>query len=117
VTLPREPLRLHLQDPILEETPKAAGGHAVMLHRLEELLRAAPDLAETDPNAPDTRLWLDRVHAVLEQVAPIEAHVMRVYQRLLRDHTRRKQGAAEIFETLRRARLRAVAGARVVTRN
>jgi hypothetical protein len=77
-----------------------------MPDRVEDLLRSMPDLTRADHHYT-TRAWFDRAYAVLEEIAPVEARMLRIYQPLVYDEKRRESGVAEIVEVLCRARRKA----------
>jgi hypothetical protein len=73
-----------------------------MPERVEDLLRSMPDLTRVDYQT--ARAWFDHAYTVLDAIAPVEAHILRIYQPLLLDEKRRELGVVEIVEVLQLAR-------------
>jgi len=77
---------------------------AERLRKVDELIKSVPDLANVNPLASEIQAWLDRAHATLADVDWVEASILKIHAARLLERTRKDVSAAEIVETLRRAR-------------
>lgn len=73
-----------------------------MASELNQLRRAAPDLARLDPLSTEVREWLDRTYEALKRVDRAEAVILRLHERALLDPARKTVASREIARAVNR---------------